>query len=463
MLARSIRRIYADSNHNMCTGAAWFRDALFVGFRQGDGHVSDNGKVIMLRSRDEGVSFEHVALFRGAVDTRDAHLYKVNERRMHVVAFETLPVCITNTAWTDDGLTWSPLTRYTGADGWWLWHPEWHKGKHYCAGYTWKKEDGSGRNAVAWFESDNGIDWKQIAVLREGDEIPSETNLCFRENGEALLLVRREFGDKSPLLMTSKPPYRQWTAVEIPVPIVGLAMWLVNDDIWFSGRWFLNDDVAHMGVFRLENGKPVLQMVLPSGPGWDFSYMGVARHPLNSSRFALSYYSGHTAPDDPAIDQWSHPAIYLVDALFDRPFVEQWRVSEVTTPAAGLAGAAAPDPDRSTLHWQPFRATAKGNAGEIGFVNATKHLAGKPGVAYFVTDLELGPTGGGVLHLGYDGPVRVWLNNQEIFAGPGSNPAKVDQTSIPVAFRHGSNRVAIALDTNGGKACGVFLRYETRA
>ena len=65
MIVRSIRRIVADSNHNMDTIAAFFRDALFVTYRQGDAHVSDNGKVLVIRSRDEGVTFEQVALFRG--------------------------------------------------------------------------------------------------------------------------------------------------------------------------------------------------------------------------------------------------------------------------------------------------------------------------------------------------------------------------------------------------------------
>ncbi|MCX5660477.1 MAG: hypothetical protein NTW19_12250 [Planctomycetota bacterium] len=468
MIVRSIRRIYADSNHNMCTGAAWFAGALFVGFRQGDAHVSPNGKVIVLRSRDEGVSFEHVALLRGQVDTRDAHLYKVGEKHLHCVCFETVPTCITGTAWTEDGLTWSPYTRYTGADGWWLWHPECRDGKHYAVGYTWASStNGLGIDAIAWFESDDGIAWRKIAILRQGSEIPSETNLVFRDNGEALLLVRREGGQMWPLLMTSKPPYREWTTQEIEVPIVGLAMWLVGDEIWFAGRWFLKPSVAQMGVFRLEagnsGGKPVLQMVLPAGPGFDFSYMGVARHPLNSSRFALSYYSNHTAPDDPKVDQWSHPAIYLVDALYERPFVRDWQVSEVTPLVGGLSAAQPPDPGNSPLRWQAMQARPKEQRGETGFVDATKWIANKPGVLYFVTDLELGPTGRGAMHVGYDGPVRIWLNGREVFAGPGTNPAKVDQTSIPVEFQHGHNRVAIALDTNGGRACGVFLRYEGKA
>lgn len=462
MLVRSIRRIYADSNHNMCTGAAWFTGALFVGFRQGDAHVSPNGKVIVLRSRDEGVSFEHVALLRGATDTRDAHLYKVASRRLHCVCFETVPICITGTAWTDDGITWSPYTRYTGADGWWLWHPEWHNGKHYCAGYTWPEAGKLNTPAVGWFESDDGLHWKQVAILRQGDEIPSESNLVFRPDGEALLLIRREGRGLRPVLMRSRPPYREWSAQEIDLPIVGLAMWLVGDQIWFAGRWFLHPDVAQMGVFYLETDKPVLRLVLPAGPGFDFSYMGVARHPLNSARFALSYYSNHTAPDDPRVDQWCHPAIYLVDALYERPFVMDWRVSDVVPLPGGVSSAAWPDLDQPGLRWQPLRAKGPDEPGEAGFADATRQIAGRAGVIYFVADLELGPSGEGALHLGYDGPVRVWLNGTEVFAGPGTNPAKVDQTSIPVKFQHGHNRVAVALDTNGGKACGLFLRHESR-
>lgn len=459
LTVRSIRRIYHDSNHNMCTGAAWFKGALFVGFRQGDGHVSPNGKVIVLRSRDGGDSFEHVGLFRGQTDTRDAHLYKVAQERLHLVAFETEPVCITGTAWTDDGLGWSAFTRYRGADGWWLWHPEWFNGRHYCCGYTWKPERRDW-GAIAWFESDNALDWRQGAVLREGADCPSECALTFRANGQAVMLVRRDFKKQTPLLMTSPPPYRDWSAAELDVPVVGLAVWLVGEDIWFSGRWWLSDAVAHQGVFRVEKGQAVLKMVLPSGPGFDFSYMGVARHPLNSARFALSYYSNHTAPDDPAVDQWTHPAIYLADVLFDTPFVESFRVSEVVSPPGGLDGAACPDPDRAGLTWRAVRAYGKDDRGELGFVDATRDIGGKAGVAYFVADLELGPTSRGVLHLGYDGPVRVWLNGREVFRGPGRNPAKVDQTSVPVEFQHGVNRVAVALDTHGGKACGVFLRYE---
>lgn len=380
MKIRSIRRIVHDSNHNMCTGATYFKDALFVAFRQGDAHVSPNGKVLVIRSRDEGKTFEHVNLLRGKTDTRDPHLYKIGEERLYAVAFETDPVRIAGTSWTDDGIHWSPFTRYTGADGWWMWHPEYHDGKHYCCAYTWKPGIATRKpwSAIGWFESDNGIDWKHIATLDEGDTQPSEANLAFRENGEAVLLVRRDFADQTPVLMTSKPPYRKWTRKVIDLNIVGLAMWLVDGHIWFAGRWFLHDDVAQMGVFRMEKGNPALKMVLPAGPGFDFSYMGVAKHPLNSARYWLSYYSNHTAPDDPNVDQWSHPAIYLVDALFDRPFVERFKVSDVVKHVGRLDDAKYPDPSKPGLKWHDIRAYKMDDRGKAASSMPPNTSAAKP-------------------------------------------------------------------------------------
>jgi len=462
MKVRSIRRIVADSSHNMCTGAQYFQEALYVGYRQGDAHVCRHGKINVIRSRDEGVTFDHVATFRGEVDTRDAHLYEIPGRRLYVVGFEAPPVAITGTAWTENGLNWSPWTRYTGADGWWLWHPEYYEGRYYCAGYTWDAKHHREWSAVGWFESDDGVRWQKVQTLCEGEEQPNECSLAFAADGTAVVLVRREHRSRKPVLMRAAPPYRAWDVQELDVALAGPCLWLVDDQVWFSGRWFLHPDVAHQGVFRLVNGKPDLRMVLPSGPEFDFSYMGVARHPLNSHRVFLSYYSNHAAPDDPHVCQWTHPAIYLVDAIFGGDPIPQWRVADVQPlPSGGLREVTCPDPAQVALKWQTML-PAGAESPEPGFVDAHHRIAGRAGVVFFDSDIAVGPADRGALHLGYDGPVKVWINGREVFAGPGSNPAIADQTSVPVTFRHGNNRVTVALDTNGGKAWGIFGRYEVR-
>jgi sialate O-acetylesterase len=63
--------------------------------------------------------------------------------------------------------------------------------------------------------------------------------------------------------------------------------------------------------------------------------------------------------------------------------------------------------------------------------------------------------------LGYDGPVKLWLDGKQIFHDPnGTNPAEVDRTPVRFAAEQGSHDLIIALGSNNGKAYGISLRFE---
>ena len=95
---------------------------------------------------------------------------------------------------------------------------------------------------------------------------------------------------------------------------------------------------------------------------------------------------------------------------------------------------------------------ASSNAGDV--------IGERGGLIYFVKDIEVGPWDLVDVHLGYDGPVKVWWNGQEVFAGPGSSPAVQDTTSLHLVSKHGTNRLALALETRGGQARGIYARWE---
>ena len=466
---RSIRRLTADGHHNAFTGATWFRGALYVAFRQGDRHVCDQGRLIVLRSRDGGVHFDTVATVRGEFDTRDAHLYTDGDRRLYLTGIEDAPNRINHSgvAWSDDGLHWSAWTRYEGADRYVMWRPRCFGGRYYCAG--WRPHHTSTcpltgnteflSTDVAWFESADGVRWGKRLTIHEGDDKPNECSFDFRPDGSVALLMRREHAARTPLLCRSAPPYGVWEKAELDVPLHGPALWLVGEDIWISGRWYLNPYVTHVGVFKIVDDRPELQFVLPSGPGGDISYMGVARHPLNNRRFFLSYYSDHTACDDPAVCQWMHPDIYLADVSFTAEYLSEWEVSDVLVGASRQTATAG-----EAKGWEALNAYGEEEEGRTflvyGFVDASRRIAGRSGVIFFRKDVEVGPIDAGLLHLGFDGPVKVRLNGETVYEAPGTNPAVPDQVTVPVAFRHGTNRLEIALDTNNGRACGIFARYE---
>ena len=83
---RSVRRVTDNVRHNAFTGACWFKGNLYIAYREGDAHVCPFGRLVVLRSRDNGYSWDHVAVARGPGDTRDAHLY-TDGNRLYVVGF----------------------------------------------------------------------------------------------------------------------------------------------------------------------------------------------------------------------------------------------------------------------------------------------------------------------------------------------------------------------------------------
>ena len=108
--------------------------ALYVAYRHGDAHVCDQGRLVVLRSRDGGVRFDIATVARGEADTRDAHLYSVEDHRLHVVGFVYGPHGgASGTAWTENGLNWSPWTPFTGTGNWILWRPEYFKSTSRCS------------------------------------------------------------------------------------------------------------------------------------------------------------------------------------------------------------------------------------------------------------------------------------------------------------------------------------------
>ncbi|MBI3986337.1 MAG: hypothetical protein HY343_05430, partial [Lentisphaerae bacterium] len=63
--------------------------------------------------------------------------------------------------------------------------------------------------------------------------------------------------------------------------------------------------------------------------------------------------------------------------------------------------------------------------------------------------------------LGYDGPVKLWVDGQEKFHDPnGTNPATIDSVAIRHEASAGIHEVMIALGSNHGKAWGLFLRLK---
>jgi len=65
------------------------------------------------------------------------------------------------------------------------------------------------------------------------------------------------------------------------------------------------------------------------------------------------------------------------------------------------------------------------------------------------------------LLLGYDGPVKVWIDGKAVYYDPaGANPAYPDAAKIPFKAAKGTHEILAALDSNNGRAWGIFMRFK---
>ncbi|MCL1856559.1 MAG: sialate O-acetylesterase [Kiritimatiellaeota bacterium] len=67
------------------------------------------------------------------------------------------------------------------------------------------------------------------------------------------------------------------------------------------------------------------------------------------------------------------------------------------------------------------------------------------------------------LLLGYDGPVKAWIDGKERFHDPdGTPPAVAGKAEVPFAATAGEHAITIALGTANGNAWGIFMRLQRR-
>lgn len=101
--------------------------------------------------------------------------------------------------------------------------------------------------------------------------------------------------------------------------------------------------------------------------------------------------------------------------------------------------------------------------GQDGFCEIRNRHGGKHGVCYIRSDVFAPRAGISTLHYGADGPVKVWVNGKVVDCQPcATNPAVDGQYVVKAAWRKGMNTILFALNTNQGKAWGVFCRPQFR-
>jgi len=136
------------------------------------------------------------------------------------------------------------------------------------------------------------------------------------------------------------------------------------------------------------------------------------------------------------------------------PYVRTLRVSE-------------PLPMQGSIRELAYPARLDAQTREFPTTLCDTHLdAGRtktPQVQYFACRLRCAEAMKPALLLGYDGPVKAWIDGREAFRDPkGINPAIPDESSATLVLEAGEHEVLVALDLNGDRAWGIYLRFERK-
>lgn len=133
------------------------------------------------------------------------------------------------------------------------------------------------------------------------------------------------------------------------------------------------------------------------------------------------------------------------------PFVKSWRRSDMLAPSGEIAS---PLPPTVKLRHLDMPGDFLDLHPEIEKVREDR-------VIYFTCRVECPEAMKLAACLGYDGPVKMWIDSREACSDPaGTNPCLVDRLKVPFDASAGAHDIVVALNTHGGRAWGIYLRFE---
>lgn len=293
----SVTKIWDEAKHNAFTDLIRFQDQWYCVFREGDGHVSAEGKLRVITSAD-GEHWKSAALVEIAgKDLRDAKISVTPDGQLMLSGAAALPPGADHkhqslTWFSSDGQTWSKPFEVGDKDVW-LWRTTWNGEFALGIGYGTQKKKG----VLRLYRSEDGKSFSTWVLQMLEDDYPNETSILFRDDETAHCLLRRDGKNKSGMLGVSRPPYHDWQWSDLGVRIGGPHMIEIPDGRTVAAVR-LYDGGARTSLCWLDTQKNTLTEFLKLPSGGDTSYAGLVWH---DDHLWVSYYSGHERANSSAI------------------------------------------------------------------------------------------------------------------------------------------------------------------
>ncbi len=297
------RRIYGDGWHNAFTDFQLFKGRYYVCFRNGQSHVSPDGKAVVIASDDLVAWHRQVVAINTPGDDRDPHMIAGSDRLFLYTGSVTRSCTAdddgesdrkirTHCSFSEDGKAWSE-PRPVYRDGYWLWGVGSVRERFYGLAYgNEPRYRDQPLTEIHLVQSADGLNWEKVSVVTKNG---SEATFRVDPGGEMRVAIRN--GDeKRATLATAKPPYTDWEVQDIGEVIPAPRIVEVDGREYVIGRQHIRDPddrerivERRTSIWRLDGARTTHVLDLPSAG--DTSYAGVVKQ--EDGAMLVSYYAQH--------------------------------------------------------------------------------------------------------------------------------------------------------------------------
>lgn len=288
-----VQRVSSAAPHSAFTDLIRYEGDFYLAFREGEGHVSPDGSMRVLRSAD-GKAWEPVAhLTHPEADLRDASLSITPDGQLMLLTAAALhepdPHTHQPVAWySDDGENWSDMHEVAEPNIW-LWSLRWHPTQPFAIGFGYSVADD---RFVRLYHTEDGRDFEPLVDDAEAPaDYPNESAIVFLEDADdtALALLRQDPGPA--MLGSATPPYTDWTWQHLDRQIGGPAMIQLPDGRLLAAVR-LYDDQVRTALCWVDRDTLTLTEFITLPSGGDTSYPGLV-FDADTRTLHVSYYSSH--------------------------------------------------------------------------------------------------------------------------------------------------------------------------
>ena len=300
-----IKKIWDRGGHNAFPDIAYFKDKLYVVFREGDGHIPNkdntgNGKIRILSSLD-GDFWETAAVLElKGIDLRDPKISVTSKNRILIVMGgsvydqQELKSISTYVSISDpNAKKFSEpepieLDEQIKSDFDWLWRVTWYEKTGYGVLYQSNVDGEQGKSKAYLVKTSKGMEYELVTELKiEGN--PNEATIRFLSGAEMMILVRRGGEDKMGMIGTSKAPYTDWSWEKLDFQLGGPNFEIIPINKILIGTRVYAEEGPYTALLMGKKGEPFKEVMrLPSGG--DTGYPGM----FSIAGYVwVSYYSSH--------------------------------------------------------------------------------------------------------------------------------------------------------------------------